>query len=114
MLQPILLSPSGARFRREVQAAGRPLFAWTVNAPNVMRWCIRKRIDGVLTDDPKQFREVCEAWDEESDKGDRFTWRQWVAFALLNLVSFLVGIVLRWKKPADIVKFMKRLTRQPT
>ena len=47
--------------------AGRtpPLFVWTMNEMRVMEWCLRKNlggekcIDGVVTDDPRLFSEVC-------------------------------------------------------
>ena len=28
-----------------------------------MRWAVSRGLDGVLTDDPGLFREVCEGWD---------------------------------------------------
>lgn len=31
-----------------------------------MEWCIRRKLDGVITDDPKLFLEVCDRFDESS------------------------------------------------
>ena len=33
--------------------------AWTVNAEERMEWCIRRELDGVITDDPAVFLDVC-------------------------------------------------------
>ncbi|RYP07714.1 hypothetical protein DL764_002333 [Monosporascus ibericus] len=49
----------GARFAGDMRRAGVPLFVWTVNDPAWMRWAVRRRLDGVITDDPKLFLDVC-------------------------------------------------------
>ncbi|RYP67154.1 hypothetical protein DL771_007382 [Monosporascus sp. 5C6A] len=60
MLRFSLASPLlGARFARDMRRAGVPLFVWTVNDAAWMRWAVRGRLDGVITDDPKLFLEVC-------------------------------------------------------
>ncbi|KAJ2893935.1 PLC-like phosphodiesterase [Zalerion maritima] len=59
MLQKILVGPIGSRFIKDVRAADRPLFLWTVNDEEWMDWSINKKVDGVITDDPKLFLEVC-------------------------------------------------------
>jgi len=64
MLCPILQAPGGRKFIRDVQALHRPIFSWTVNDEARMEWCIRRRLDGVFTDDPKLFGEVCRRYDE--------------------------------------------------
>jgi phosphatidylglycerol phospholipase C len=84
MVQRALVGPVGAHFLRRVRRDDRQLFAWTVNEVRWMEWCIRKNmsaatttgqshvqgprlIDGVITDDPKLFLEVCDRWEEEAD-----------------------------------------------
>ncbi|KAL8708669.1 MAG: hypothetical protein Q9220_006494 [cf. Caloplaca sp. 1 TL-2023] len=57
MLQHSLFGPGGTRFIRDAKAAGRPIFHWTVNQDDLMRWSIRQGADGVITDDPKRFLE---------------------------------------------------------
>lgn len=37
----------------------RKIYVWTVNEEQWMEWSIRKGVDGVITDDPKLFLEVC-------------------------------------------------------
>lgn len=64
MLCPILQAPGGSKFIKDVQALHRPIFSWTVNDEARMEWCIRRRLDGVITDDPKLFAEVCQRHDE--------------------------------------------------
>ncbi|KAI2625816.1 PLC-like phosphodiesterase [Hypoxylon sp. NC1633] len=49
----------GQRFIRDMKRAGHPLHVWTVNEEDWMEWSIRKELDGVITDDPKLFLEVC-------------------------------------------------------
>lgn len=65
MLIPALIAPGGKRFLRDARAAHRQVLAWTVNTEDRMEWCIRRELDGVITDDPKQFLEVCERFDEQ-------------------------------------------------
>ncbi|KAK4546779.1 hypothetical protein LTR36_001511 [Oleoguttula mirabilis] len=66
MLFPTLVAPGGKRFMREAREHGRQVLAWTVNKEDRMEWCIRRELDGVLTDDPKHFLEVCEKFDEQT------------------------------------------------
>lgn len=75
----------------------------------MMRWCIRKQIDAVLTDNPQKFRDICENWDEEDHTGEKFTMRQWVMILLFNLFAFLASIALFFVHPGEIFKFMRRL-----
>lgn len=66
MMLPILVAPGGRKFIHEVKAHHRPLLAWTVNQTEKMEWCIRRELDGVITDDPKLFLEVCKKYDDQS------------------------------------------------
>ncbi|RYO83122.1 hypothetical protein DL766_004456 [Monosporascus sp. MC13-8B] len=59
----------GARFIRDMRRAGVPLFVWTVNDEAWMRWAVRRRLDGVITDDPKLFLEVCGRMVAEGGEG---------------------------------------------
>jgi phosphatidylglycerol phospholipase C len=43
-----------------VAKAGRRLYVWTVNEEAWMEWSVRKAVDGVVTDDPRLMREVCD------------------------------------------------------
>jgi len=63
------VGPCGRLFRDAVggkRAGGgdrRNLFVWTVNEEEWMEWSIRKGVDGVVTDDPKKFLDVCRRWE---------------------------------------------------
>ncbi|SMR45460.1 unnamed protein product [Zymoseptoria tritici ST99CH_3D1] len=65
MLLPILMAPGGKNFIREVQSRRRKLVVWTVNDRGKMEWCVRRGVDGVITDDPGLFLEVCETFEWE-------------------------------------------------
>ncbi|KAK1569521.1 glycerophosphoryl diester phosphodiesterase [Colletotrichum navitas] len=67
MFQKALVGPVGQRFIRDVQRADRRLFAWTVNDEEWMEWSIRAGVDGVITDDPELFLEVCRRWKGDDD-----------------------------------------------
>jgi glycerophosphoryl diester phosphodiesterase len=77
MLQKVLFGPIGARFIRDVKKANRPLFVWTVNEANLMKWSIQKEVDGVITDDPKLFNQVCREYDDDEPLV-RVGWLQWI------------------------------------
>lgn len=63
--QKILMGPLGRGFLQEARAARRQVYVWTVNAPNLMRWGIQHRVDGVITDDPAYYQQICAQWEAE-------------------------------------------------
>lgn len=83
--------------------ANRLVFAWTVNKPKDMRWAIRQRVDAVLTDDPAQFRAICEKWDAAEDRRrqaeDRFTLLEHVQLVLIAVLVALFGWLLKYQFP---------------
>ncbi|KAF2484021.1 PLC-like phosphodiesterase, partial [Neohortaea acidophila] len=65
MLLPMLVAPGGRAFIRDAkQKQKRQVYAWTVNEEDKMEWCIRRKLDGVITDDPRKFLDVCARFDE--------------------------------------------------
>ncbi|KAK4191596.1 glycerophosphoryl diester phosphodiesterase [Podospora australis] len=87
LLQQSLVGPIGTRFmkhikgqkpctntQKEEEGDERKLFVWTVNDEHWMEWCCRKGekglIDGVITDDPKLFKEVCDRYYSPTPPGD--------------------------------------------
>ena len=96
MLQMVLMGPTGSSFLKDARAAGRPVFAWTVNDDALMRWSIRKGIDGVITDDPKQFLDVCSTYDIH-EGAERLPLRQYAFIAWINLMALLFSMLFRWK-----------------
>lgn len=101
-----LIGPFGDRFIRKVKAQGREIFAWTVNEDKKMRWCIRKQVDGVCTDDPKRFLEVCA---ERTVKKEAWTWREIGQFIRMNvfLTIFAMLIKVRFGYKVD-QQFLRR------
>ncbi|RGP59377.1 glycerophosphoryl diester phosphodiesterase [Fusarium longipes] len=81
--QNTLVGPSGKLILRELQRTDKLLMTWTVNQPRRMEWCIRQNlghlrlpnrnvqgsplIDGVITDDPRLYLEVCQKFEDEMD-----------------------------------------------
>lgn len=116
MVQKMLMGPIGGRFLRDCRRAGRPMFTWTVNDEDSMEWCIKKNtpdgrgekpmLDGVITDDPKMFLEVCRRWEDELDgivaprkKGLVKTVKKgtllWVKVGLLHVFATIFYILWR-------------------
>lgn len=94
--QALHVWPFGQRFIDDVHTRKRAIFAWTVNKDEMMRWCIAHQLDGVITDDPKRFREVQDEWraGKRDVALDRATLRMllWIMFCT---VAFRV--ILAWR-----------------
>lgn len=107
ILQKALLGPIGARFIRDVKKAKRPLYVWTVNDVNLMKWSIQKDVDGVITDDPKTFKEICDGWDDNLEPIAKVTWSQLLyTFWIYCLISIFFW---RFKRmyPGTVAEFLK-------
>lgn len=82
IFQKVLVGKGGSRFMQEAQEKDRPVLAWTVNEERWMEWCIAQNetsspsaaleetstvngrmIDGVITDDPLLFSQVCDRYE---------------------------------------------------
>jgi len=62
-----LYSPFGQLLMRRIQGSGsHPLYSWTINEEGWMEWAIRRRLNGIITDDPKLYLEVCKRYRQES------------------------------------------------
>lgn len=127
MRQEPLYGFRGRCFVRECQARGRPLYAWTVNDEGWMRWAIGKRLDAVVTDDPKKYLEVCKKYRLEAEVGagaGRATRRDGSVLAtvrgfmfslclpvLIRLVTRRMGYYRRVGTPAEARAALKGLTK---
>ena len=97
ILQKSLLAPAvGRRFLRDAKKKGRPVYDWTVNDDSMMKWSIEQGIDGVITDDPKRFLEVCEEW-EQGKRDIKITFKEWLMVAWINLMVIVFGCIFWWK-----------------
>ncbi|KAI9709344.1 MAG: hypothetical protein M1820_003464 [Bogoriella megaspora] len=97
MLIFTLAGPFGANFRRQVRTLERAVIGWTVNDKSWMKWAVRKDLDGLITDDPKTYLEVCENWEDEDDKGGTDLMMLVIALWTQVLVFFLARWYL-WRK----------------
>ena len=107
MLQKVLFGPIGKRFIRDVKKAKRPLFVWTVNEENLMKWCIQKGVDGVITDDPKLFNKVCDDWDDELEPLARPTLGQWLYTFWLWVMIIVFSFRFHRRFPETAEQYLK-------
>lgn len=94
MLQKALVGPRGEQFIADCKAQDRAIFLWTVNAEQWMKWSINQEVDGVITDDPKKFLEVCREYDEKAPL-DRVSLKEYGGLAWLNLMVLAFSFLFR-------------------
>jgi phosphatidylglycerol phospholipase C len=104
--QRILMGPFGRGFLDEARAANAKVYLWTVNAPNLMRWGIRRGVQGIITDDPALYKRVCEVWERERKdrivfepelQVDRLSVGQRAQIWMVAVLVVLFGWVIRRK-----------------
>lgn len=110
MLIHMLLAPGGKRFIRECKEKQRQLIAWTVNDKWRMEWCIRRKFDGIITDDPVLFKKTCEEFDEYA----REPWMpiSWTAVYQTLRMWIFVNCLHWWYRRAKLDKPLIRRSRQ--
>ena len=93
MMQVSLVSPRGRGFIQEVQAHRQQILSWTVNDEKNIDWCIRREMDGLITDNVPKALEMCETYREER----RYYWSMHMVLGLLklNFWIYLFGFVFR-------------------
>jgi len=105
MLQAVLVGPIGGSFIKEAKGYDRQIFAWTVNEEKRMRWCVKQGLDGVITDDPKLFLEVCQDYEDGSKleakalkEKETFKAKDWYSFLAIQVfvTVFLILFRLKW------------------
>lgn len=59
-----------------------------------MKWSIRKQVDGVITDDPKKYLDVCKSYD-----GRRVSipFKLWPPVIMVNVLATIFGFMFRYK-----------------
>ncbi|KIW41555.1 uncharacterized protein PV06_07103 [Exophiala oligosperma] len=107
MLLYSLLGPVGSRFMRDVRKQKRQLFVWTVNESNLMTWCIQRNVDGVVTDNPELFKQICDDWDEETKKKARPTIMQWLRTIWVWILITLFSGAFRRKFPETVETYIQ-------
>ncbi|KAI4717752.1 PLC-like phosphodiesterase [Aureobasidium sp. EXF-10727] len=93
MLLPILMAPGGKKFLHDAKSADKPVLAWTVNETKKMKWCIHKQLDGVITDDPKLFLDVCRGYDGRESVA--LDWRTWFDVLRIWIFARIFGFLYR-------------------
>ena len=114
MLQKVLFGPIGASFIRDVKKAGRPIYDWTVNDANLMKWSIQKELDGVITDDPKMFNEICDNWSFDAEPTAWITLMQWLYAFWLYMIIMVFSIPFRRRFPETVKDYLKDKRRRAT
>lgn len=94
MLQKIMVGPRGNALLRDIKKAKRSIFVWTVNDEEWMKWSIRKEVDGVITDDPKKYLEVC---DNYQGGEIHFPLSTWGGIVWLNIMAAVFSLLFRYR-----------------
>ncbi|KAH8690670.1 putative glycerophosphoryl diester phosphodiesterase [Talaromyces proteolyticus] len=97
MFQMFLVGPRGNALLREVKKkkADRSILLWTVNEESWMKWSIRQEVDGVITDDPKKYLEVCKSYNkDEKLSHSRASWK---AIFMMHMRALVYGFSFRLK-----------------
>jgi len=92
MYQKIMVGPSGNAFLRDIRKAERAIFFWTVNEVEWMKWSIHKGVDGIITDDPKRYLEVCKNYEGEPIC---LPLRMWGSVIGMNILAFIFSLIFR-------------------
>jgi hypothetical protein len=95
MFQMLLVGPRGNAFLQEVKKkkADRSILLWTVNEESWMKWSIRQEVDGVITDDPKKYLEVCKSYNK--DEKLRHSLESWKAIFRMHIRYLVFAFAFR-------------------
>lgn len=96
MLQKVMIGPLGSQFMKDCREAKRALFLWTVNEEDWMRWSIKKEVDGVITDDPKKFLDVCKGYNESAPL-HRLPIKEYPYVLWINLLVVVFSYLFRFR-----------------
>ncbi|KAH7407512.1 putative glycerophosphoryl diester phosphodiesterase [Cadophora sp. MPI-SDFR-AT-0126] len=94
MFQKMMVGPGGNKFMKDVKKAGRALFLWTVNDDNSMKWSISKQVDGVITDDPKRYLELCRDYNGEEIS---ISLKGWSTFIIIKFMVPFFQLLVKYK-----------------
>jgi len=111
MFQLLIVGPFGEALLRDVRRSypDRSLFLWTVNEESWMKWSIRQQVDGVVTDDPKMFWEVCKT--HVSDEKLHHSKSSWKAIFWQHYRNWAFGVSFRLRHGwwVDVKRVLKNL-----
>ncbi|EED12103.1 glycerophosphoryl diester phosphodiesterase, putative [Talaromyces stipitatus ATCC 10500] len=97
MFLMLIVGPRGQALLREVKKkrSDRSILLWTVNGESWMKWSIRQEVDGVITDDPKKYLEVCKNYNEVEKL--YHSWESWKAIFYWHMRNLAFGLTFRYK-----------------
>lgn len=103
------MGPLGRGFLDEARAAGKKVFVWTVNSERAMQWCIRKNVDGVVTDHPDLCRELIKKESPATTPGSdmQITFSEKMTILKISLLVAMFGWIFS-------LKFLPRVKAQKT
>ncbi|TKA26479.1 hypothetical protein B0A50_05316 [Salinomyces thailandicus] len=113
MLLPILIAPGGQSFLRDAREVyHRQVLTWTVNDEDRMEWCIQRQLNGVMTDDPVKFLDVCKKFDEKKKEAMLpLHWKSYIEiFRLWIWINFAAWL---YRKKLEPVASKELITRRP-
>ncbi|KAF9201227.1 hypothetical protein BGZ49_008553, partial [Haplosporangium sp. Z 27] len=101
----ILYTPEGRQFIKEMQVAGKPILAWTVNDIAEARECVKMGVDYVLTDRTKIMHTVIHEYEtlgregvDQKYAGEVFyTWSRWSKYTFWRGLIWLF-LTMRFNK----------------
>ncbi|KAI9714786.1 MAG: hypothetical protein M1820_000075 [Bogoriella megaspora] len=102
MLQPSIVPPWGRSFTKKATAHGRQIYAWTVNDEKNIDWCIRRGVDGIVTDDAVKVIRMCEKFDENVKY--RWTVSMLVGLIYFNFYAFLFGLIISSRYGLTVIR----------
>ncbi|KAI0874764.1 PLC-like phosphodiesterase [Hypoxylon argillaceum] len=85
----------GSKFKEKARENSRLTFSWSDNKDQWMALSIRDGVDGVITDNPKRFMDLCEKWtsEEASKSASRGTLPQSVLWLFINFLVWGTEII---------------------
>jgi phosphatidylglycerol phospholipase C len=87
----------GSLFSSQARNNGRLIFSWPDNHEDWMALSLRNEVDGVITDDPKLFLEMCERWRSGivQKRSTHLTAKQTVLWVVYNILVIITEAVTR-------------------
>ncbi|KAL9049082.1 MAG: hypothetical protein Q9162_007397 [Coniocarpon cinnabarinum] len=95
MLIASLLGPFGQWLIYRAKKNKRRLYSWTVNHQKTMDWCIRRELDGVITDDPEKYLSECRSFREHEVPS--WPWKLLIMMTQINVFATIFTAIF-WQK----------------
>lgn len=85
----------GSRFLAQAKQRSRLTFSWSDNKDQWMALGIRNGVDGVITDDPKRFKDLCDQWTSEEVRksASQGTLTQSILWVIVNFLVWGTEVI---------------------